>query len=180
MHPMAIHWQRGAERCIRRAEGDGFGGGRGHRVFGHGGLRLVLLKLIADKPSHGYELIKAVEERLHGAYSPSPGVVYPTLTWLEELGYTTVEETDGARKRYTITDAGREYLTEHHEMVSSLLARFEHHGSGRHERPPEIARAIENFKLALRGRLSQGPLSKEQIHALVDVLDAAAKQVERL
>jgi DNA-binding PadR family transcriptional regulator len=180
MHPMAIHGHRGGERCIRRGEGDGFGGGRGHRVFGQGGLRLVLLQLIADKPSHGYELIKAIEERLHGAYSPSPGVVYPTLTWLEELGYATIDDTDGARKRYAITDAGREYLAEHREMADALLARFDRHGRGRHERPPEIARAIENFKLAVRLRLSQGPLSKAQIHAFVDALDAAAKQVERL
>ena len=72
-------------------------GGRGGRVFGHGGLRLVLLQLIADKPRHGYELIKAIEERLNGSYSPSPGVVYPTLTLLEELGYVTVSTADGAR-----------------------------------------------------------------------------------
>ncbi|MEF7615387.1 PadR family transcriptional regulator [Aquincola sp. MAHUQ-54] len=180
MHPFGHHHGHHGERCIRRGEGDGFGGGRGHRVFGQGGLRLVLLQLIADKPSHGYELIKAVEDRLHGTYSPSPGVVYPTLTWLEELGYTTVEDSEGARKRYAITDAGQAYLSEHREAVDELLARFNRHGPGRHERPPEIARAIENFKLALRMRLSQGPLSKTQVHALVDVLDAAAKQVERL
>src|SRR5271163_3127511 len=89
--------------------GFGFGGGprggpgrrgRHGRVFEQGDLRLVLLKLIADKPSHGYELIKAVEEAVGGAYSPSPGLVYPTLTLLEEMGYVEVVESDGGKKAY--------------------------------------------------------------------------------
>ncbi|RYF66006.1 MAG: PadR family transcriptional regulator, partial [Comamonadaceae bacterium] len=101
-------------RCVEHAEGHegrrgGRGGGGGGRVFGHGGLRFVLLQLIADKPSHGYELIKAIEERLGGAYSPSPGTVYPTLTLLEELGYVSVGTADeGGRKRYTVTTAGQD------------------------------------------------------------------------
>jgi DNA-binding PadR family transcriptional regulator len=163
--------------------GDGFGGGRGGgRVFGHGGLRLVLLQLIADKPSHGYELIKAIEERLNGSYSPSPGVIYPTLTLLEELGYVTVSATDGARKLHTITDAGHAHLAENREAVDALLARM---GGGAQAqavlaRPPQVVRAIENIKLAIRLRLSRGPLTEAQANVLAHILDTAAQDLERL
>jgi len=73
------------------------------RFFAHGDLRLVSLHLIAEKPRHGYEIIKAIEEHVGGAYSPSPGVIYPTLTLLEELGYVTVTAGDGVKKLHTIT-----------------------------------------------------------------------------
>src|ERR1700679_4334968 len=93
----ADHGRRG-ERGLGRH-------GRPDRVFEQGDLRLVLLKLIADKASHGYELIKAVEDAVGGAYSPSPGLVYPTLTLLEELGYATAQE-GGGKKLYTAPPAG--------------------------------------------------------------------------
>ena len=87
--------------------------GRSDRVFEQGDLRLVLLKLIADKPRHGYELIKAVEEAVGGAYAPSPGVVYPTLTLLEDMGYAKVQaEGDGGKKLYTVTSEGEALLAE--------------------------------------------------------------------
>src|SRR5262245_16277272 len=88
----------------------GGGGRRRRRVFDHGDLRFVILQLISDKPRHGYEVIKAIEDRLGGAYSPSPGVVYPTLTLLEELGYVTVSTGDGSKKLNTITPEGSAYL----------------------------------------------------------------------
>lgn len=119
-------------------------GGGGGRVFGHGGLRLVLLQLIADKPRHGYELIKAIEDRLNGAYSPSPGVIYPTLTLLEEMGHVTVTA-DGGRKLHTLTDAGRDHLAEHRTEVDALLARMASglpmRGGGHGERPAPIESA---------------------------------------
>ena len=90
----------------------GFGGGRPERHFDNGELRFVILQLIADKPSYGYEIIKAIEERLSGAYAPSPGVVYPTLTMLEEEGYATVSSTEGSKKLYAATERGVEYLKE--------------------------------------------------------------------
>ena len=103
----------------------GRGGRGGGRVFGHGGLRFVLLQLIADKPSHGYELIKAIEDRLGGSYAPSPGVVYPTLTLLEELGYLSVEVADnGGRKRYSITASGQEFLATNRETADAMMARM--------------------------------------------------------
>ena len=155
-------------------------GGRGGRVFGHGGLRLVLLQLIADKPRHGYELIKAIEERLNGSYSPSPGVVYPTLTLLEELGYVTVSTADGARKLHTITDAGRQFLDTQRGEADAHWARLQAKAQAHAERPPQIQRAIENFKLAVHMRLARGALTDEQAHAFAAVLDTAAQDIEKI
>jgi DNA-binding PadR family transcriptional regulator len=81
-------------------------GGRGSRPLGTGDLRLVLLRLIAEQPRHGYEIIRAIEEKTGGAYSPSPGVIYPTLTMLAELGHVVVSETEGGRKLHSITAEG--------------------------------------------------------------------------
>lgn len=160
----------------------GRGGGRFGlgRFFAHGDLRLVILHLIAEKPRHGYEIIKAVEERVAGAYSPSPGVIYPTLTLLEELGHVTVSAGDGAKRLHEITAEGRAFLNANCPAVDALLARMAEasraHGGGP---APQVVRAMENLKLALRMRLSRGPLSEEQANAVATVLDAAATGVER-
>jgi DNA-binding PadR family transcriptional regulator len=158
----------------------GRGGGLG-RFFAHGDLRLVILHLIAEKPRHGYEIIKAIEERVAGAYSPSPGVIYPTLTLLEELGYVTVNAGDGAKKLHEITAEGRAFLDANHRAVDALLARMAEvsrtYGGGP---APQIVRAMENLRLAVRLRLSQGPLSEAQIDALAAVIDAAATGVDRI
>ena len=160
--------------------GGGNRGGLG-RFFAHGDLRLVILHLIEEQPSHGYEIIKAIEERVGGAYSPSPGVIYPTLTLLEELGHVTVSAGDGAKKLHSITAEGRAYLDAHRRSVDGLLARMEEasrvHGGGP---APQIVRAMENVKLALRLRLSRGPLSEEQINAVAAAIDGAATSVERI
>jgi DNA-binding PadR family transcriptional regulator len=153
-------------------------GGRGGRIFGHGGLRLVLLQFISDKPSHGYELIKAIEERVHGAYSPSPGVVYPTLTLLEELGHVTATA-EGARKRFAITEEGRGFLAANRNAVDALLARMNETGPAG-GRPPQVIRAIENLRLAVRMRLARAPLTEAQIDSIADALDAAARQIEKV
>ena len=187
-HPHHHHFHAHHRHCIQRSEHeDGLGGGRGHRggrVFGHGGLRLVLLQLIADKPSHGYELIKSIEDRLGGAYSPSPGTVYPTLTLMEEQGYLTVDEADaGGRKRYRVTDAGQAFLTENRVTVDAMLARMNGGADGagpRGGRPPQVTRAIENLKLAMRMRLSGEALTPAQASAFAAVLDNAAQQLEQI
>ncbi|RZL98205.1 MAG: PadR family transcriptional regulator [Variovorax sp.] len=172
----------------RPSRGDGGGGGGrrggGGRIFGHGGLRFVLLQLIADKPAHGYELIKAIEDRLGGAYAPSPGIVYPTLTLLEELGHLAVDTADGSsRKRYSATDAGREFLAANRATTDALMARMQGgvDGAGpRGGRPPQVTRAIENLKLAMRMRLSAEALTPVQASAFAAVLDHAAQQIESL
>lgn len=150
------------------------------RLFAHGDLRLVILHLIAQRPRHGYEIIKAIEEQVGGAYSPSPGVIYPTLTLLEELGHVTVSAGDGAKKLHTVTPDGRAYLDVNRPAVDALLARMEEanrtHGGGP---APQILRAMENLRLALRLRLSRGPLSDQQSNAVAAAIDAAATRVEQ-
>ena len=115
--------------------GGGFAGamGMGGRAFmagrrlASGDLRLVLLALLAERASHGYELIKALEERSGGFYSPSPGMVYPALTWLEEMGYANVAA-EGTKKLYSITDTGRAYLSENREAADAMLKQLEYIG----------------------------------------------------
>ncbi|MFT4090244.1 MAG: PadR family transcriptional regulator [Asticcacaulis sp.] len=140
----------------------------------------MLLSLIAQKPSHGYELIKAFEEQLEGVYSPSPGVVYPTLTWIEELGYATLSISDDGRKLYTITDAGRAFLEENAEAAQTAFARIENAKKLGAERPAQITRAVQNLRTALHLRLSGAPLTQSQIEAIADIFDKAAKDVERI
>jgi DNA-binding PadR family transcriptional regulator len=154
-------------------------GGRG-RVFDQGDLRYVILQLIAEKPRYGYEIIKAIEEKLAGSYSPSPGVIYPTLTMLEELGYASVNPTEGGKKLYAITPEGAATLEANKAVVDAIFARMEEvsaaHGGGP---APQILRAAQNLRMALKMRLGRGPMSEEQVQAIVTVLDAAAVAVER-
>jgi len=148
-------------------------------MFAQGDLRFVVLKLISEKPSHGYEIIKAIEDRLGGAYSPSPGIVYPTLTLLEELGLIRVQETEGARKLYAITPEGEANLEQNRTIVEAIFGRMAEvnarHGGGP---APQIVRAMENLRTALRLRLARGPLDADQVAALANALDQAAKAVE--
>jgi DNA-binding PadR family transcriptional regulator len=140
----------------------------------------VILHLIAEKPRHGYEIIKAVEERVGGAYSPSPGVIYPTLTMLEELGHVTVTAGDSGKKLHAITPEGRAYLDAYRPAVDALLARMEEAGRTHGGGPaPQILRAMENLRLALRMRLARGPLTEPQVNAVAEAIDAAAVAVER-
>jgi DNA-binding PadR family transcriptional regulator len=121
------------------------GGELGGRGFGMGrklasaDLQLLILGLLADKPCHGYEIIKELEERSKGFYAPSPGMVYPALTYLEEIGHATVE-TQGARKLYHITELGRAYLEEHRERSEALFAQFSRVG----ERMEHLRRAMRH------------------------------------
>ena len=108
--------------------GGGFPGGGGMRtarVLASGDLQLLILLLLSEKPRHGYEIIKALEEHSSGVYTPSPGMVYPALTYLEELGYATVE-VEGNRKRYALAESGRNYLTTNRERVDLMLAKLSH------------------------------------------------------
>jgi DNA-binding PadR family transcriptional regulator len=104
----------------------GFGGGRFRvgRKLGSDELQLVILALLAENPSHGYEVIKLLEERSSGFYSPSPGMVYPALTYLEEVGYASVAS-EGAKKLYSITDEGRAYLDRNRSVVDDILGELE-------------------------------------------------------
>nr|WP_198301934.1 PadR family transcriptional regulator [Curvibacter sp. AEP1-3] len=170
----------------RGRSGDGELDGRrgGGRLFSHGGLKFVLLHLVCEKPSHGYELIKSIEDKLSGSYSPSPGTVYPTLTMLEEQGYLVGQSADaGGRKSYRITEDGKAYLEDNRTLANAMLARLNGSVDGagaRAGRPPQVTRALENLKMAIRMRLSSEPLNVEQANAFAAVLDQAAQQVEKI
>ena len=190
-----MHFHRHRERWARgmgRGEhfGRGFGGGRhgwgghrhggGRRMFEQGDLRFLILSLIAEKSSYGYELIKTIEERTGGAYAPSPGVVYPLLTMLEEMGFVTLTAEDGGKKLYAITDDGRAELEKNKETLEHINA----HVDGVRERSvggrsPQIMRAIQNFRTALHLRMERGPLTDEQAQAIAAAIDAAVQTIER-
>jgi len=156
-------------------------GRRARRMFEGGELRLVLLKLIADEPRHGYDLIRAIEELTGGEYAPSPGVVYPTLTLLQDMGL--IEEAPGkaARKPFQVTDEGRAHLAERDEEVTALFERLtdlkprEEHTAG-----PAIGRAVRNLMTALRHRVGRDGLDDELLHEIAAILDEAAQRIERV
>jgi DNA-binding PadR family transcriptional regulator len=153
---------------------------RSGRVFDHGDLRYVLLQLISEKPRYGYELIKAIEEQFAGTYSPSPGVVYPTLTLLEELGYLRPEIAEGPRKLYSITEEGTAFLEANSELVKSIFERMAEMSRAIGGGPaPEIRRALHNLEMALSIRLGRGPLEAGQIRAITEALDRVASEIER-
>jgi len=155
-------------------------GGRPGRFFDQGDLRFVLLQFISDKPRHGYELIKAIEEKFGGMYSPSPGVIYPTLTLLEELGHVQQEAATGTKKLYSITSEGAAHLEANRAAVDAILARMGEvaraYGGGP---APEILRAMQNLKYALSIRLGRGPLDQEQVRRITATLDRAVTEIEQ-
>jgi DNA-binding PadR family transcriptional regulator len=158
----------------------GMHGGRMRRVFDQGDLRYVLLRLIAETPRHGYELIKAIEEKFGGMYSPSPGVIYPTLTLLEELGYIRPEAGEGPRKQFVITPEGTAFLAANQAVVDQIFARMAEIGQAYAGGPaPEIRRAMRNLETALAIRLGRGPLTTEQIRTVTGILDRAAGEIEQ-
>jgi DNA-binding PadR family transcriptional regulator len=149
-------------------------------MFDQGDLRYVLLQLITEKPRHGYELIKAIEEQFGGMYSPSPGIVYPNLNLLEELGYLRSETAaESTRKLYTITAEGTNYLAANRAAVDAIFARIAEIGRAYGGGPaPEIRRAMANLETALSIRLGKGPLDAAQLRTITEALDRAAGEVE--
>jgi DNA-binding PadR family transcriptional regulator len=173
---------RGLEEGHGRHHGHGHrGGGRQAlgRFFAHGDLRLVILHLIAEKPRHGYDVIKAIEDAVAGAYSPSPGVIYPTLTLLEELGYV-VATADGAKKLHAITDEGWAFLEANKAALDMLLSRMGQAAGQGPGRSLAIRRAMENLKTSLKLRMAQGGLTEEQIDAIAEAIDATARQIDKI
>jgi DNA-binding PadR family transcriptional regulator len=177
---------------------EGGPGGRGMsmgRKLSSGDLQLLVLALLADKPRHGYDIIKALEERSKGFYTPSPGMVYPALTYLEEIGYATVEA-DGSRKLYHITASGQAQLDENRSVVDSMFAQFERVGekmervrrafsgeetssaepddlgSGRHG-SKEVLRARRELKIAL----NEAADSAQDQKRIAEILRRAAAEI---
>jgi DNA-binding PadR family transcriptional regulator len=159
--------------------GKGFGGGGGNmfragKMLADGDLRLIALSLIADGPRHGYDIIKALEELSSGIYSPSPGVVYPTLTFLEEAGYAT-STTEGNKKVFAITDAGRDHLEENREIVDGVLEQIERFGA-------KMAKAREWFDWSdespyAHGRRHERHTMRHEFHVIRRRIRAALAEI---
>ena len=164
---------------------EGWGGrGRGRRarrMFEGGELRLVLLKLIADEPRHGYDLIRAIEDLTGGEYAPSPGVIYPTLTLLQDMGLVEEAAVEGARKPFQVTDEGRAHLEERSEEVEALFARLTDLKPGPSpEGASPIWRAMRNLGMAIRHRVQHGEITDETKFELAALIDELAQKIERL
>ncbi|MBW3508547.1 PadR family transcriptional regulator [Janthinobacterium sp. NKUCC06_STL] len=166
--------------------GDGMGGGpggrggrgeRAERVFGRGDLPLIVLALIEISPRHGYEIIKAIEERCGGAYAPSPGAVYPTLTLLEEQDHVTSSESASGKKLYTITDLGRAYLDENRAQVDGILARLDMFArvQARNALPERVRQAMHTLKHALL--LNKTNWNEAEAERVSAVLEQAANAI---
>src|SRR3712207_4749181 len=133
-------------------------------------FRSVLLKLIADQPRHGYDLIRAIEEITHGIYAPSPGVVYPTLTMLQDMGLIEEVESSGSRKAYRLTDEGRSHLEEKAEEIERLMERLS--GLGEHRRKAgggPTGRAVSNLLSALWNRVTSDNVDEERLHEIAAI-----------
>lgn len=174
-------WSRFATDFAANWDGAQRGGGRGRRMFDGGELRLVMLQLIADSPRHGYDLIREIEELTGGAYAPSPGVVYPTLTLLDEMGLIGEQQSEGAKKRFAATDVGRAHLSENREQVDGLMARLKDLGEQRNRGDrASIRRAMGNLRVALQYRLEKGDWSDDTMHDVAALIDEVAQKIERL
>jgi DNA-binding PadR family transcriptional regulator len=160
---------------------DGDHGGRRRRVFDSGELQLVLLKLIADQPRHGYELIRAIEELTGGAYVPSPGVIYPTLTLLLDMGRIEEAAAEGPRKPFAITADGTAELVAKKPEVEALFARLAELASLRERTDGgPVRRAMGNLRTVLLDRLGKDGVQSETMHEVAAILDEAARKIERL
>jgi DNA-binding PadR family transcriptional regulator len=194
------HWASG--RRWRKHFGGGFGGRHGMgggdmlragRMLAQGDLRLIALALIAEQPRHGYEIIKVLEDKTAGWYSPSPGVIYPTLTYLEEVGYVTAQS-EGAKKLYSITEEGRAHLEQNRDFVDAVLERFSRIGEkvsrmrrrfgmdeGEDERaegmPPLVRAALDNLREVAAKRLEGDDADAET--RIVEVLARAAQDLKK-
>jgi len=193
-------WGAGRHRRHGRFGGFGFGGRHGgfgeggedmmraRRMLAQGDLRLIALALIAEAPRHGYEIIKLLEEKTSDWYSPSPGIVYPTLTYLEEAGYVTASA-EGSKKLYTITDEGRAYLQANRELVDVVLDRLAAFGervnrwrrASRGERgdrrslPPLVEATLDHLREAVSKRL-EGDAEAEA--RLVEILARTVTELQ--
>jgi DNA-binding PadR family transcriptional regulator len=154
-------------------------GSRGGRVFEQGDLKYVILQLLEEKPRHGYDIIKELEERFAGTYSPSPGTVYPTLSMLEDLGYARARTEEGGRKIYEITDEGRAYLEENRGTVTDIFDRIADLGSSIFSN--EMMALNQAFKRLGWVTYSNAPkLSRDadKLKSVREILERAAADIE--
>ncbi|RAI43155.1 PadR family transcriptional regulator [Rhodoplanes roseus] len=161
-----------------RGERDGFGRGGGGRFFGSGDLRLLLLWLIGESPSHGYELIKEVEKRLGGTYSPSPGSVYPILSLLEDMGQIRATSTEGGKKLFEITDDGRRAIAEERATIDGILSRIAivARTMGGMRPPEPIFQVFQTLKTAVA--LNPRPWTDDEVARVCRIVNAAIAEIQ--
>lgn len=172
-------WSHGSLNSRENAE---HGGGprrhRRRRLFDQGDLRFIILGLIAQKPRHGYDIIKEIEDSFAGAYSPSPGVIYPTLTLLEDMGLASQTAGEAGRKLYTITPEGVAYLQDNRTTVEEVEQRLSQTRASFKNEPVEIEQALQNLKSALDNRLSRA-LDKEAAASITNTINQAVGEIEK-
>jgi DNA-binding PadR family transcriptional regulator len=186
----AIGRRRHGLHSFGQAFGSGFMGGDGvppGRKLSTAELQLVLLSLLAEQPAHGYELIKTLEERSSGFYTPSPGMIYPALTYLDEIGHA-VATADGNRKLYTITERGRAHLTANKDQADMILLALARIGSrmadmreafsGLNDADPEASDDLHQARHALKHALlrSRGA-SAEEARRIARILKTATAEI---
>ena len=185
-HPFEHAQHRGhhghhSHPCVRPEHPFGGGGNRRERIFASGDLKFVMLHLLAQQPAHGYDIIKALSELVGGDYSPSPGTIYPTLAMLEDLGWISATADANGRKEYTVSPEGKAQLEVQQAEVDRVLAhisRLKTRASAR--RIPEIVRAMENLKTALRMRLGDDIPEQALTRRIAEIIDRTAVEIERL
>ncbi|MBX9846306.1 MAG: PadR family transcriptional regulator [Xanthobacteraceae bacterium] len=169
---------RHGSRHGHRRGGFGRGFGGGGRFFDHGELRHVVLALLAEQPRHGYDIIRAIDQRTGGAYSPSPGVIYPTLQLLQDVGYAQPATGGDARNSYQITPEGRAFLDENSALIGDIMSRMQRLGRSQASAFPAIVDAMDNLKSALRSGTE--PWTEAQARAVASAIDTAADSIRTL
>lgn len=156
-------------------------GGRRRRLFDQAELQTLLLALIAEQPRHGYDLIREIEALSGGEYAPSPGVVYPALTYMEEQGVIAARDAEGSRKAYAATEEGERQLAAQADLVTALRQRLASLAEAREKTDPApVRRAMHSMKTALFDRLSQEGASRETVLAIAEIIDEATRKIERI
>jgi DNA-binding PadR family transcriptional regulator len=155
-------------------------GGRQGRWFGSGDMKYVILKLLREKPMHGYEVMKELEEQTHGCYKPSPGTVYPTLQWLEDEGLVKAEEV-GGKKVYSVTDAGREFLSENKSTVDAIFDRVEETLDSFLDDPmPDVTRLVGKLVGQVYRTTWKIRGDSAKMETIADILSRATQEVKDL
>jgi DNA-binding PadR family transcriptional regulator len=150
-------------------------------MFEQGDLKYVILQLLDEKPRHGYEIIKELEDRFGGAYSPSPGTVYPTLTMLEDLGYARARQEEGGKKIYEITPEGKAYLAEHRSTVEDIFDRIAEFGASFFGGAMmEVNHAFKNLGRATYTTAPRHSRDPERLRRIKEVLERAAREIEEI
>jgi DNA-binding PadR family transcriptional regulator len=148
-------------------------------LFEQGDLKYVILRLLEEKPRHGYEIIKELESRFGGSYAPSPGTVYPTLTMLEDIGYARVVPEEGGKKIYEITDEGRKHLAEHSTTVNDIFDRIARFVEGFTDTPmTELNQAFQRLARATYKTATTHIREKETLNKLREIIQRAADEID--